>query len=152
MTDYSALIPELKDWSDGRGIDAESWIGCVGSFQHAIGYSTLFWPTFVEFEGYVLREGFTVDDLRACERAGGSDRRAIESVINHIHIADTHYSGCPDISRERVVFLGRILRETYTAKLAWQFPERSFTVHFDDSEFDNLTDYQLTFFQNDRNA
>jgi len=151
MTDYTVLIPELKDWNNGDGIDVGSWVGCSGGFQLAIGYSTLFWPSFVAFEGYVLREGFTIEGLRACERQG-SDRKAIESLMNHIHIADTHYLGCPDISRERVVYLGRVLREIYTAKLAWQFPERSFTVHFDDSEFEELTSYQLTFYQNDCNT
>ena len=152
MTDFANLIPELKDWHNGDGIDARSWIGCMGNFQLAIGYSALFWPSFVEFEGYVLRESFTVDGLRAWERQCGSDRKAIESVMNHLHIADTHYTGCPDINRDRVVYLGRTLRDIYTAKLAFQFPGRSFTVSFDDSDSDDLIDYQLTFFQNDRNA
>ena len=152
MIDYSKLIPELKDWNNGNGIDAQSWIGCSGTFQLAIGYSSIFWPTFVAFEGYVFREGFTIDGIRAWEQQCGTDRKAIESVMNHLHIADTHYSNCPDISRERVVYLGQTLRDIYIAKLAWQFPDRSFTVCFDDSERDNLTDYQLTFFQNDCNA
>ncbi len=149
MPDYAALIPELKDWNNGNGIDVEAWISCAGNFQLAIGYSTLFWPSFVPFEAYVLREGFTIDGLRAWERQCGSDRKAIESVMNHIHIANTHSSACTDISKERVVFLGRVLRDVYVAKLAWQFPDRSFTVHFNDSEVDDLSDYHLTFFQND---
>jgi len=152
MTDFAKLIPELKDWNNGDGISIESWICCSGNFQFAIGYSALFWPSFVEFEGYILREGFTIDGLRAWERQCGSDRRAVESVMNHLHIADTHYVGCPDINRERVVYLGRTLRDIYTVKLAWQFPARSFTVSFDDSDCDDLSDYQITFFQNDGNA
>ena len=56
-TDFTALIPELPQWNDGAGIDAESWIGCVGNFELATGYSLIFWPGFVRFEGYVLREG-----------------------------------------------------------------------------------------------
>jgi len=28
MDKYSELIPELKDWNNGEGIDVESWIGC----------------------------------------------------------------------------------------------------------------------------
>ena len=43
-TDFHKLIPELKDWNNGDGIDVQSWIECVGSFQKAIGYSTMFWP------------------------------------------------------------------------------------------------------------
>jgi hypothetical protein len=149
MTDYAKLIPELKAWNNGDGISVESWIGCSGNFQLAIGYSTLFWPSFVEFEGYVFREGFSVDSLRAWEQCG-TDRRAIEAVMNHLHLADTHYPGCPDIDRDRLAYLGRTLRDIYTAKLAWQFPGRSFTVSFDDSDCVDLIDYQFTFFQNDR--
>jgi hypothetical protein len=64
MTDYTKLIPELPDWNNGKGIDVESWIDCTGNFQLAVGYSTLFWPRFVEFEDCVLREGFSVDSYR----------------------------------------------------------------------------------------
>jgi hypothetical protein len=146
MEDYSTLIPELKDWNNGNGIDVEAWIGCVGSFQLAIGYSTLFWPKFVEFEGYVFRESFSIEGLRQWERQG-IDRRSIEAVMNHLHIADTHSTACEDISRERIVYLGRLLREIHQVKLQWQFPGRRFTVLFDDSHHEELTDYQLTFFQ-----
>jgi hypothetical protein len=40
-----------------------------------------------------------------------------------------------------------VLREIYEAKLAWQFPERRFSIIFDDSEQPELTDYEITFFQ-----
>lgn len=41
MTDFAKLIPELPDWNNGKGIDVESWIDCIGTFQLAVGYSTL---------------------------------------------------------------------------------------------------------------
>lgn len=53
-TDFNLLIPELKDWNNGQGIDIESWIGCMGDFEKAIGYSVIFWPSFVEIEGCVF--------------------------------------------------------------------------------------------------
>ena len=65
MTDFDSLIPELRDWNNGGGIDAQTWVGCAGNFRLAIGYSTVFWPGFIEFEGYVLREGFSVESLRS---------------------------------------------------------------------------------------
>ena len=64
MTDFNKLIPEMRDWNNGAGIDVRSWIGCSGSFELAIGYSTIFWPEFVEIERYVLRAGFSLDSLR----------------------------------------------------------------------------------------
>ncbi|HSA77298.1 MAG TPA: hypothetical protein VLG72_00365 [Nitrospirota bacterium] len=48
MSDFNKLIPELSDWNNGKGIDVVSWIGCVGDFQKAIGYSVMFWPHFEE--------------------------------------------------------------------------------------------------------
>ena len=88
MTDFNELIPSMRDWNNGRGIEVEAWVGCSGNFQLAIGYSTIFWPRFVEFEDYVLREGFSIEILRGCEQQCGSDRQGVEAVMNHLHIED----------------------------------------------------------------
>ena len=153
-TDYTKLIPEMQDWNNGKGIDVESWVGCTGNFRLAIGYSTIFWPEFVEFEGYVLRKGFSVEGLRSLEKnyAGKypSPKKTIEATMNHLHIADIQYCGCEDFTHERVIFLGRILREIHQAKLVWQFPEKAFEVHFDESNPDPSDwGYVLTFSQKD---
>jgi|SRR6266851_6502430 len=147
MIDFNELIPELHDWNNGEGIDIESWIGCEGNFRLAVGYSIIFWPQFVQFEGYVLREGFSVESLRGFERQRDGDRRSIEAVMNHLHITDIQHYHCEDKTRERIVYLGRVLRDIYRAKLARQFPERHFEVLFDDSYREDLTDYEITFYQ-----
>lgn len=148
MPDFSELIPELRDWNDGRGIDIEAWIGCSGNFQLAIGYSKVFWPRFVEFETYVLREGFSVESLHGFEGNPPNDRQSVESVMNHLHIADIQYYGCEDASPERLIYLGTVLREIHEVKLRWQFPHRQFEVLFltPDTK-DDLFGYQITFFQ-----
>ncbi|WP_294174378.1 hypothetical protein [uncultured Sphingomonas sp.] len=56
--DFAALIPELPRWNNGADIDPESWIECVGNYELATGYSLIFWPKFVQFDGYVLRRFF----------------------------------------------------------------------------------------------
>jgi hypothetical protein len=152
VIDFNALIPELRDWNNGQGIDVESWIGCVGNFELAIGYSTVFWPRFIEFEGYVLREGFSEEALRGFESGCNASRSGVEALMNHLHISDIHHYGCPGATRERLVHLGHVLREIYATKLAWQFPDKSFVVFFDDSELEDLTEYQLTFYQQQANA
>jgi len=146
MSNLESLLPELRDWNNGAGIDIESWIACIGNFQLAVGYSTVFWPRFVEFEGYVLREGFSVETLRGCEQCCSGVRGSVEALLNHLHIADIQTCGT-DVTGEQIVYLGRTLREIYTAKLRWQFPDREFEVRFDEGNFENLIDYQLTFFQ-----
>jgi hypothetical protein len=142
------MLPELAEWNNGKGIDLESWIGCSGSFRLAIGYTTVFWPRFLLFEDYILREGFTPESVRGFEAQHKCDKRSVEAVLNHLHIADIQYHGCEDITQERVVFLGRILREIYAAKLAWQFPDRPCEVSFYEPEDrTDLVAYQITFWQ-----
>ena len=151
MSDFTKLIPELPEWNNGKGIDVESWIGCSGNFQLAVGYSTLFWPRFVEFEDYVLREGFSIDSFRSFQPQCASRRNA-EAVMNHLHIAAIHYHDLSSCAAEHALYLGRVLREIYQAKLAWQFPARRFEVVFDESERKDVMAYEITFYQIDNAA
>ena len=145
--DFDKLIPELKDWNNGKGIDPESWVGCSGNYRLAVGYSLVFWPEFVRFEQYVLREGFSEEALRGFEKQHNNDHRSIEAVMNHIHLNSIQHLGCEDASEERLIYLGRVLKQIYEAKLKSQFPEQSFTVLFEDSADRALSDYKITFFQ-----
>lgn len=149
-----SMRDELGAWNGGDGIDLESWIGCVGNFKLAVGYTTLFNPNFVEFEDYLLRTE-TVDDefiehIRNWENSRNPkpSAKSIEWVINHLHIADMHHRHCEDISIDKIILLGNTLKELYEAKLAYQFPNKACTVEFyipEDKE--NLTDYQISFWQ-----
>jgi hypothetical protein len=140
---------ELGAWNNGAGIDLESWIGCEGRFSLAVGYATVFWPEFVEFDGYILRKGFSEESLRGFESQARSDRKGTEWLMNHLHIADIHHPGCSDMTQDKIVLLGAVLKEIYEAKLRYAFPERQCTVEFyvpEDPE--NLVEYQLSFWQN----
>jgi len=149
MSDPPAdMLSELAEWNNGKGIHLESWIGCSGNFRLAIGYSAIFWPRFVLFEDYLLREGFSLESLRGVEENLHRDRRSVEAVMNHLHIADIQYHGCEDITEQRIVYLGRILKEIYTAKLAWQFPDRPCEVLFyEPDDRASLVGYEITFWQ-----
>ena len=63
-----SMKSDLAAWNNGAGIDLESWTGCEGRFALAVGYAAIFWPEFVEFEGYILRKGFSEDALKGFER------------------------------------------------------------------------------------
>ena len=88
----SSMKDQLSGWNGGRGIDLLSWIGCEGNFSFAVGYAAVFWPKFTEFEGYVLREGFSLESLRGFEAAPGWTRQSVEAVMNHLHIADIQHA------------------------------------------------------------
>lgn len=143
-----SMKDELGAWNNGAGISIDQWIGCEGRFSLAVGYAAVFWPGFVEFEGYVLEKGFSIEGLRSFEASGENTRQSIEWVMNHVHIADLQHEGCSDISRDKIILLGEMMREMYTAKLQWQFPNRRFVVEFARPENpDDLQDYQISFWQ-----
>lgn len=144
----SSMAAELQEWNNGKGIDLESWINCSGSFSLAVGYVTIFWPKFVSFDGYILRDGFSEKALRAFEGEESSDRRAVEKVMNHLHIADLQHYGCEDLSKDKIQVLGATLQEIYAAKLKSQFPHAPCIVEFYQPENeDDLMGYQISFWQ-----
>jgi len=139
---------ELSSWNNGAGIELKTWIGCEGRFALAVGYSAIFWPEFVEFDGYVLRKGFSETSLRGFEQWGGSTRESVEKTMNHLNIADIQHFECDDISRDKLVFLGNLLKEIYDVKLRWQFPHLRCRVEFFvPTDEDDLESYQLSFWQ-----
>jgi hypothetical protein len=147
MDTPESMKAELAAWNNGAGIDIESWVGSEGKFSLAVGYSSIFWPPFTLFEGYILREGFSEDSLRGFERNGRS-RKSVEWLMNHLHIADIQYYGCSDASKDKLLLLGNVLKEIYQAKLQWQWPDRPCTVEFYIPEDpDDLMEYQVSFWQ-----
>lgn len=146
MNTPESMKAELAAWNNGAGIDLESWIGCEGRFSLAVGYASIFWPAFTLIEGYILPQGVSEGSLRSWEQ-GGRSRQSIECLINHVHIADIHYGG-EDISIDKLLVIGNVLKEIYEAKLQWQFPDRPCTVElFIPNDPDDLTEYQLSFWQ-----
>lgn len=151
--DFNHLIPELKDWNDGKGIDIQSWIGIIGNFQKAIGYSAIFWPTFVEIEGCIVRGGIPPENVLRANvllwlKQFKGDRIRVEAMVNHLHIEDLHQGECKDSSPERLSYLGKVLEEIYDCKLKRDFPNKTFNVVFDEPENkEDLNGYILTFCQ-----
>lgn len=144
--DFSKLIAELPRWNNGEGIDPGSWIGCVGNYELAIGYSLIFWPRLVRFERYVLREDFSEGALRGFEQQAGSTRESVEWVMNHVHIGDIHYD-TEAKTEEQLRYLGRLLKEIHEVKLHTDFPDLRFVVEFNDAPGLDLIDYQMSFWQ-----
>lgn len=145
LEDFDALIPELKDWDNGSGIDPLGWAECVGNYPLAVGYSLIFWPRFVRFEKYVLREDFSESSLRGFEAQAGAHRTSVEWVMNHVHMADIHCN--VEANEAQLRYLGRILKEIHEVKLRSDFPDLCFEVEFNDAPGLDPIDYQLSFWQ-----
>jgi len=143
-----SMRAELGAWNGGNGIDLHSWTGCEGRFALAVGYASIFWPEFVEFDGYILHKGFREETLRGFESQQGSSRRSVEATINHLHIASIQHRGCKDVSPDKLVALGNVIREMWEAKLRWQFPDRPCVLTFEvPDEVDDIYGYQIFFWQ-----
>ena len=143
MNDFNEMIPEMKAWNNGQGVDVHTWIDAVGTFQLAIGYSTIFWPEFTEVEGFVFRAG--LDRQADWRNAYGGDRRKIEALANHIHIDSIHYSDHEGKTPQKLKYLARILQDIYICKLTRDFPSKYFRVEVsDEADSPVLTFYQVT--------
>ena len=140
------LVPETRDWNEGKGIELLAWIGCVGSIEHAIAYGELFWPDFVEHEGCVFFAGFSDESYRGFMSTTG-DRKSVEAVMNHRHILGMFVERELQPTQAQMVYLGRLLEEIWTAKLQREFPDKRFVVSFPEDPTDDLLDYEITFFQ-----
>lgn len=143
--DFTDLIPELPTWNDGAGIDAKSWIGCLGNYELASGYSLVFWPKFVRSGDYVLLDGFSEESLRGFEEMTDNSRVAVETVMNHLHISDIHFGA--EKTEAQVRYLGRVLKEIYEVKLRNDFSDVKFEVSFNDEAGLIIDEYELTFWQ-----
>ena len=139
----------MDEWNDGKGIDIESWIATRGDFQKAIGYSVIFWPEFIEYDGCVLKRNFSKWSYDGFMKQCKGDKTRVEAVMNHFHIKDIHYFTDSN-TREQLIYLGNILKEIYRYKLKVQFPRKQFEVKFENGYKEELLDYELTFYQKRR--
>ena len=139
--DLASLVPETKTWNNGDVVSLGHWIFAIGSFEHMIAYGELFWPDFVEHDGCILRAGFSEESYLGFLEQTGGDKRAVEAVINHVHIFDL-ISKPEGPSDEQAAYLGRLLQEMWRAKLEREFPGRAFIVCYDQDDDDTVYVHQ----------
>lgn len=147
--DFTEPIPELKDWNSGRGIDIESWIGCQGDHKHLIAYARILWPNFTEHDGCIfLGDCVDEENYRAFLAQTKGNKTAVEKVLNHRHIVDIFSRSHREMpSTEVVVYVGRLMKEIWRAKLDRDFPDRKIKVTFPEGVFEDILEYEITFFQ-----
>jgi hypothetical protein len=120
-----------------RAFDPWREIHDRGDADLALAFGRLFWPVFVERCGCVLIE-HRADDVavaEALERAGGELRR-VEELLNRVCLRQEMPFEDSEVEDETFLEVGRILRRSWLAALAEQFPGRRFVVELLDSEDD----------------
>ncbi len=148
--DWNELIPELKTWA--LPISPKMLAACEGRYPVAIGYLTVFWPSFVEYDGMVFR-GEELDEEEVESVSGWltttkGNKQRVEATLNHFHILDLQHPGIwSDATEAQIRFIGQTLKETWAAKLARDFPAKHFVVELVEGTSEKLVDYQVTFYQ-----
>ena len=146
--DAHELIPELKQWNDGKGIDLDGFIGCVGRYDHALGYAAIFWPDFVVYEGCIFVRLPDPANFRDWLAQFRGDLTETEKMINHLHIADMFVNSDYPPTREILRHLGTIVRDMWECRLRRDFPDRRINVQFFEGDSASLVDdYMITVYQ-----
>jgi hypothetical protein len=143
---FNSLAPELKQWNNRDGISVDAWLQCIGNYEHAVAYGTLFWPEFTLYKDCVFFAGFGVDSFNTWTEYTQGNKRSVEAVMNHQHITDLFPNEQSQPSRDMVIYLGRLLKSMWSAKLARDFPNREIIVDFSEEPYEDLLDYQITFY------
>jgi len=144
------LVPELREWDAHNGGEEslEGWASCIGSFSLAAAYASLFWPAFVVVRGRVFRQGVTEQVVDSWLGGISGNLQATQATINHLHLLDVQHPGVwGDATDEQMRYLGNMLRTTWSAKLAMDFPERKFVVEFIEGSPNDLREYQVLFYE-----
>ena len=134
----------------------EDHVGMNGTCTLAIGYAMLLWPDFKLVRDYILMAdgaggapdlGETLP-LEGFEQQPGATAAGVEWVMNHRHLADLHMERKAEPTPDKLLLLGTMLSDMWSAKLARDFPDRPCRVEFsvpDDAQ--DLWEYQISFWQ-----
>jgi hypothetical protein len=144
--DIESMIPELRGWNNGAGISIYAWICGIGRYDHALGYSTILWPEFTSYEDCVFRRSMSSDTYQDWLRQFQGDLSKVEITANHLHLIDLFPGSEYNPTRSMLICFGKILKDTWSCKLAKDFPAKNFEVHFTE-EAEDILDIEITFCQ-----
>jgi hypothetical protein len=144
------VIPELQTWDNGNPVDVAVYVNAVGNVKLAIAYGEMFWPKFVEHDGCVFFASFEENTYREFLDQTKGDKKSTEMVMNHYHILNFFEYIYTDPTFEQLIYLGRLIKEMWSAKLHRDFPARRIVVEFYEELWDDdFWDLEVTFYQED---
>jgi hypothetical protein len=103
-----------------------------GNHWAAQGLAGLFWPRFMDVDGYVLiADHFEPDAFAEFRERRPDSRPAVEDLINHVHVQEI---AGPGAKPEAVGEACRHIMQAWRDALDSTFPERQLTVDWDPQE------------------
>lgn len=143
----AALLPELSEWNEGRGIPLDVFRFSVGRYDHAVAYAEVFWPDFILHDGCILRYEPDLSVFKDWMESLKGDRSRVEAVMNHLHILDMFTTEHFEPTQEIVSHLAGVLKDMWSCKLIRDFPDRRISVETYVGDTEDLLTYEITFFQ-----
>jgi len=151
MTDYSSLIPGMRDCDGTPWIDVQNWLYTQGNYEILIACGALFWPTFLEYKDCIVRHSSCnnyIENYARLTADGPVERGYVEERLNRLEIVDIISPTNPaSLSMEQAIHIGELLKQMWQAKLTSEFPNRDFHVSFFVYDGDRVEDLALTFCQ-----
>jgi hypothetical protein len=134
--DDNLLIDHLRELhaeANTNNFNVLDFVSAFGSPLHALAYSKLFWPDFLEFEDMIfLKEHVEDEEDRSRIRSVISKlptRREVEQSFNQFMIPDVFFSaGLGTTTDEENICLAERIADMWRARLARLFPNKKCVV------------------------
>jgi hypothetical protein len=130
-TDLLPTFQKYKQENESWIPDFDIWdyLSLRGDADLAAAFFKLFWPDFVEVSGCViLQHNYSPDNFTEWMERYSGDRRAVESMINHVHVWDLFLMSPKDVeyAHELYEFLAGALMRGWKSALQHAFPDKHF--------------------------
>ena len=126
-----SIKKELDKWNHGEGISPVEWINCMGRYDYFFGFSRLIWPELVKLEGKIYLADIADKERIRKNNAEGIDQSRNQVFINAFCLTDLFDHAEEDIEEDLLLYLAEMLRQSWTAKIAQDFPESTARVIVD---------------------
>ena len=113
-------IPDFDTWS---------YLNLRADFDLAAAFAKMFWPDCIEVDDCViLQRNYSPEAFAEWMQTYDGDRRAVEGMLNHVHIADLFLNSSRDVTypHELFDFLAHALIYGWKQALQDKHPEKRF--------------------------
>ena len=124
-------LPAYERWKESFGGTPTLWdyLAVEGGATLALAFAELFCPRLIEVRGCILLEQhYEASRFEEWWANLDGDIRAIELVINHIHIWDLFDQDEEELPEVALLHLAQVLAMGWRVAVAQQYPDRRFEV------------------------